>query len=96
MTFEEFTGTMAQTVPPVGLAPVLTALWHDRKGDWEGAHRIAQDVEGVAGAWVHAYLHRKEGDHGNAAYWYHRAGRPAAPGPLDTEWESIVRTLLPL
>lgn len=94
MTFEEFTGTIADSVPPVHLAPVLVALWHDRKGDWDEAHRVAQDVEGAEGAWVHAYLHRKEGGHGNAAYWYRRAGRSAPDGPLDVEWEAVVKALL--
>ena len=47
-----------------------------------------------AGAWVHAYLHRKEGDLANADYWYRRAGQPACDGPLDDEWAAIVETLL--
>ena len=58
---------------------LVRALWHDATGDWDGAHRVAQDVETPEGAWVHAYLHRKEGDIGNAGYWYRRAGKPAAP-----------------
>jgi hypothetical protein len=73
---------------------VLLALWWDAKGDWERAHEIAQDVEGADGAWVHAYLHRKEGDLGNAAYWYRRAGRAAGGGDLRVEWEGIVGELL--
>ena len=57
------------------LSPLLLALWHDAKGDWDGAHRVAQDVDGENAAWVHAYLHRKEGDASNADYWYRRARR---------------------
>ena len=72
----------------------LLALWWDAKGDWERAHEIAQDVSGADGAWVHAYLHRKEGDLGNAAYWYRRAGREVATGDLRVEWEGIVGELL--
>jgi hypothetical protein len=73
---------------------VLLALWWDAKGDWNRAHEVAQDVDDADGAWVHAYLHRKEGDAGNAAYWYRRAGRGVAAGDLDAEWEQIVGELL--
>lgn len=72
----------------------LLALWWDGHGDWEKAHEIAQDVPGADGAWVHAYLHRKEGDAGNAAYWYRRAGRVVAEGDLRREWEAIVAEML--
>ena len=72
----------------------LLALWWDAKGDWERAHEIAQDVSGADGAWVHAYLHRREGDLGNAAYWYRRAGRKVATGDSRVEWEGIVGELL--
>ena len=72
----------------------LLALWLDAKGDWAKAHEVAQDVESVDGAWVHAYLHRKEGDVGNAAYWYRQAGKSVATGDLQVEWEGIVREML--
>ena len=73
---------------------LLLALWWDGKGDWARAHEVAQEVDGSDGAWVHAYLHRKEGDAGNAGYWYRRAGRPVATGELREEWERIVEALL--
>lgn len=66
----------------------------DAKGDWTRAHESAQRDEGVEGAWVHAYLHRKESDQSNAAYWYNRAGKPVCREPLDSEWASIVKKLL--
>ena len=72
----------------------LLALWWDGRGDWHKAHEVAQDVAGRDGAWVHAYLHRKEGDPGNAAYWYRQAGRRVAEGNLRTEWEGIVAEML--
>jgi hypothetical protein len=72
----------------------LLALWWDGKGDWKRAHEIAQDVAGADGAWVHAYLHRREGDVGNAAYWYRVAGRGVATGDFRREWEGIVGELL--
>jgi hypothetical protein len=91
MSFEDF---RAQANPPAGLGAALEALWHDAHGDWETAHTLAQEAAGRDGAWVHAYLHRKEGDEPNAGYWYARAGRPAAGGSLQAEWESITRELL--
>lgn len=69
-------------------------MWEDAKGRWSDAHAIAQDIEDRTGSWIHAYLHRKEGDLGNAAYWYRRAGRPAAHDALEDEWERIVLRLL--
>jgi hypothetical protein len=94
MTLAEFRDSLGASAPPPGLSPALVALWHDARGDWDAAHRAAQDEEGRDGAWVHAYLHRKEGNAGNAAYWYRRAGRPIAHGPLDAEWVAIVEALL--
>ena len=73
---------------------MLLALWHDAHGDWHEAHRVAQDEDDENGAWVHAYLHRKEGDSANAGYWYRRAGRSPARGSLEEEWGAIVATLL--
>ena len=93
MTLEEFTATFeGKTPPPV--SPLLVALWHDGKGDWNRAHEVAQDVDDETGAWVHAYLHRKEGDESNAAYWYRRAARAVERGSLDAEWKEIVEALL--
>ena len=93
MTFDEFRQTLGATSPP-SVPPLLRALWHDAKGDWDQAHRIAQDVSGPDGARVHAYLHRKEGDLSNARYWYRRAGQPAATDSLESEWARIVAELL--
>ena len=89
MTVAEFDAADARE-----LQGALLALWWDAKGDWEKAHEIAQDVVGADGAWVHAYLHRKEGDLGNAAYWYRRAGRAMARGDWRVEWEGIVGEML--
>jgi len=93
LTLEEFTRTIdAPTPPPVSAA--LLALWHDARGDWDVAHEVAQDVKDDSGAWVHAYLHRKEGDLPNASYWYNRANRPVQSGSLESEWKQIATALL--
>jgi hypothetical protein len=94
MTEDHFRKSFNGAEPPAELTPALLGLWWDAKGDWTRAHESAQQDEGSAGSWVHAYLHRKEGDHGNAAYWYGRAGKPVCRQPLDEEWLSIVRDLL--
>src|SRR5216683_2460951 len=93
MTIEAFKATLSDaTAPDVGA--LLRALWHDARGEWDDAHRIAQDVDDKDGAWVHAYLHRKEEDLGNAAYWYGRAGRPVVSDSLEAEWKRIAAHLL--
>lgn len=91
---ETFRTSLTGNTPPPGLSLALQALWHDARGDWHAAHRAAQDDDSIDGSWVHAYLHRKEGDLANAGYWYRQAGRPVATGSLDAEWEQITRVLL--
>jgi len=93
MTLDEFHQSLTATDPPAELTHALAGLWWDGKGDWKRAHEAAQQDEGIEGSWVHAYLHRKEGDHGNAAYWYNRAGKLVCREPLDAEWVSIVKAL---
>jgi hypothetical protein len=88
VTLDEFRQTLSAASPPP-LPPLLRALWHDAKGDWDEAHRIAQDVTGADGARVHGYLHRKEGDLSNARYWYQQAGQSPATEALDDEWSRI-------
>lgn len=92
--FDTFKRSVELARLPDGLVPALHALWLEARGDWQGAHRIAQEVEDASGAWVHAYLHRKEGDRENASYWYGQAGQSFFAGSLDDEWEQITRALL--
>ena len=80
--------------PTAGIAPTLAALWWAAKGDWDKAHGIVMKEESRDAAWVHAYLHRVEGDLDNAGYWYRRARRPAASGPLREEWDAIAAALI--
>lgn len=93
MTLEQFRQSLKGNSPPADLGLALAGLWWDAKGDWTRAHESAQQDEGPAGSWVHAYLHRKEGDASNAAYWYSRCGRRPSQVALEQEWEEIVTTL---
>lgn len=79
---------------PTDVSDEIVALWHDGRGDWGAAHAVVQDLETRDAAWVHAYLHRKEGDDSNARYWYARAGQPPSRESLDDEWHAIVTHLL--
>jgi hypothetical protein len=94
MTLDEFRATLEAADAPADLYAPLRALWEDARGRWDAAHHIAQEVEDETGAWVHAYLHRKEGDLGNASYWYRRAHQPVAHDDLQSEWARIVTALL--
>jgi hypothetical protein len=94
MTPESLRRSASAARPPAGLTPPLEALWHDAKGDWAAAHRVVMNAQSAAAAWVHAYLHRKEGDLDNARYWYRKAKRTEATGPFEDEWTAIARALL--
>lgn len=83
-----------QSFCPESLPTPLQGLWYDKKGDWDTAHKILGDATDTDSAWVHAYLHRKEGDLANTRYWYGRSGKPEFKGELDREWEQIVSELL--
>ena len=80
--------------PPPGATPMLRAIWHGLRGDWDAAHELAQAQDDAEGAWVHAWLHRIEGDLGNADHWYRRAGRPARRDDTHDEGLEIARALL--
>jgi hypothetical protein len=95
VTLSEFKRTTSESKPPATLSPPLLALWHDAKGEWDAAHEVAQSIDNPTGAWIHAYLHRKEGDLGNAGYWYRLAQKPECRDSLDAEWEDIAAAVLP-
>ena len=94
MNLAEFQLSQNQSTPPSDASLALQSLWFDAKGDWNKAHELAQKDGGSAGDWVHAYLHRKEGDASNARYWYARAGKPVFSGTLEDEWAAISAALL--
>ena len=93
MKIEDFKTTLTNPKPPAGTAPTLAALWWAAKGDWDKAHGIVMKEESRDAAWVHAYLHRVEGDLDNAGYWYRQAGQPAAKDSLEAEWARITAAL---
>jgi hypothetical protein len=90
----DFKASLSDAAPAPELSPPLAALWWAGKGKWDAAHKIAQDQNDRDSAWVHAYLHRVEGDLGNAGYWYRQASKPVATGSLEAEWDEIVAELL--
>jgi hypothetical protein len=94
MDIDAFRKSLAANRPPSGLSLAVQALWWDAKGDWEKAHGCAQEQDDAQGAWVHAYLHRREGDADNAGYWYRRAGKRRPSATLEQEWEMIAAALL--
>ena len=94
VTPHAFELTLSHKVPPRAVGAPLAALWWAKKGEWDKAHGLVQDETGAEAAWVHAYLHRVEGDLGNAGYWYRQAHKPAANGDFGAEWAKIVEALL--
>ena len=94
MQFEAFKQSLAQATPPIGISVYLLAMWYDAKKEWDQAHLMVDSLDDASACWVHAYLHRKEGDIGNADYWYRRANKKRPDTTLDEEWESIVKALL--
>lgn len=94
MTLAEFRASTAKAAAPRDLVPPIEALWWAAKGDWDKAHKIVMEEDGADAAWVHAYLHRVEGDLPNAGYWYRTAGKPVEKGALEAEWAAIASALL--
>jgi hypothetical protein len=94
MNLAEFRLSLAMERPPEGLSLPAQALWWQAKGEWQKAHRCAQQAGNAEGAWVHAHLHRVEGDLSNAGGWYRRAGHPVSTLSLDEEWEAIAKDLI--
>lgn len=94
MNAADFIASLGGAAPAPELSAPLAGLWWAAKGDWDRAHTIVQDESSRDAAWVHAYLHRVEGDLGNAGYWYRQAGQPTARDSLEAEWQRIAAALL--
>jgi hypothetical protein len=94
MTYDQFYASLQKPAPPPGLSVYLQSLWYDAKGDWDQSHELIQDVPDRTASWIHAYLHRKEGDPSNARYWYSKAGKTMPDQTLQQEWEQIVKAML--
>ena len=94
MTYDEYLASIKNAQPSSELSEILRSLWWDKKGDWDRAHSIAQEIPTTQGSAVHAYLHREEGVMWNADYWYARAGRMRPDIPLEEEWRQLVEEML--
>ncbi len=94
MDFQTFQQSLNNSTPPADASVYLQALWHDSKGNWDKSHELIQDLPDQNAAWIHAYLHRKEGDTWNADYWYRKAGKKRPDLTLEEEWEQITKALL--
>lgn len=94
MIFSTFTESLSANEPPQNISIYLKSLWYDAKGNWDKAHQLIQDVDDKNASWIHAYLHRKEGDVSNAGYWYSRAGKTRSSLSLEKEWKEIVTALI--
>jgi len=93
-SLSEFEKSLNDEQPRKEYSDLLRALWWDAHDNWKKAHDIAQDIPNEDGSWIHAYLHRKEGDQFNADYWYRRAGRNRFEGSLEDEWRDMVSCFL--
>jgi len=93
MEFATFQQSIKDEMPPVGVSVYLEAMWYDAHGNWNKAHSLVDHLEDATASWVHAYLHRKEGDTWNADYWYRKAGKKRPDISLQQEWELIVKAL---
>ena len=94
MNLTDFKNTLAANNPPKGISVYAEALWYDARGNWQKAHELIQDLPDRDASWIHAYLHRKEGDSWNADYWYNKAGRKRPAVSLEKEWDEIAIALL--
>lgn len=91
---KSFKESLSQSAPDPQLSTILKSLWYDKKGDWKKAHDLVDSLPGAEAAWVHAYLHRKEGDSWNADYWYARAKKTRPPYSQEEEWANLVAYFL--
>lgn len=94
MNLSAFKESISEDAPPAVLSVYAKALWYDAKDDWKKAHELIQDLSDTNAAWIHAYLHRKEGDIGNADYWYRRANQKRPALSLPEEWEQLATAFL--
>ncbi|WP_299704137.1 hypothetical protein [uncultured Pontibacter sp.] len=94
MNLPTFKASLSAPAPPPEASVYMQALWHEAKGNWDKAHVLIQDLPDKDAAWIHAYLHRKEGDSWNADYWYSWADRKRPDCTLQEEWDNIASTLI--
>ena len=93
MDYKKFTELIKNTKPSTELKGIHLALWYAKKDDWDMAHNITQDIHTETGSWIHAYLHRVEGDTSNANYWYRKARKDPFSGTFNSELDNIINTI---
>ena len=94
MNFKGFISSLNKDIPPEGISDALSALWYAKKGNWDTSHSIAQKIHNNFGSWVHAVLHRQEGDLSNARYWYNRANKNQSSGSINDELDEIIQIII--
>jgi len=94
MKYNDFIKSLKEKLPPNNISATMESMWHIKKGDWDIAHKIAQDITSDMGSWIHAHLHRIEGDKFNAEYWYRRANKTPFNIKLDDEANQIIMHIL--
>lgn len=94
MTRQEFDASLAEAQPPTNFSTGLTSLWWISNNKWDVAHELIDKAPGQDSAWVHAYLHRIEGDEANANYWYARSGRDKPDCGLGKERDVLLKYFL--
>ncbi len=94
MDIKRFEASLTNKLPPENISVYLLSLWYDATGDWDKSHSTIQDIDSKNAEWIHAYLHRKEGDTFNADYWYRRAGKKRPDSTLSEEWNELVMAML--
>ncbi|SHG24808.1 hypothetical protein [Flagellimonas flava] len=92
--YAQFKETLMHSNPPENWSEALRALWYAAKDNWNASHNIAQDLHTRMGSWIHAYLHRQEGDDWNAGYWYRQAGEPFPNKSLEDELQHLIEVVL--
>ena len=94
MNYKGFISSLKKDIPPEGISDALSALWYAKKGNWDTSHSIAQEIHNNLGSWVHAALHRQEGDLSNARYWYNRANKNQSSESVNDELDEIIQFVL--
>ena len=93
MKYDDFIKLTKKSEPSDNLAGIHLVIWYAVKDNWDMAHNIVQEINTETASWIHAYLHRVEGDISNAHYWYNRARQEPSSESLESELDDIIKSL---